>query len=55
MYILNCFLELIYQAFVVTFTSRADRDYYISEDPVHIAFTKTLSSIDDVLVVDFED
>jgi hypothetical protein len=43
------------KAFVVTFISRKDRDYYVELDPMHTAFTKTLSAVDDVVVVDFED
>jgi len=45
---------LIGQGFIVQFDSVEDRDYYISRDPTHIAFTKTLAVVDDITVFDFE-
>lgn len=41
--------------FVVEFASKADRDYYVSDDPAHQAFVKKNSPrFDDVRVVDYE-
>jgi len=41
--------------FIVEFASTTDRDYYVSEDPSHMAFIKKNSPrFDDVRVVDFE-
>jgi hypothetical protein len=45
---------VIIQAFVVTFNSKDDRDYYVQKDPAHQAFVETLGPVDDVVVVDFE-
>jgi len=39
---------------VVEFASEADRDYYVSKDPSHMAFIeKNSPRFDDVRVVDF--
>lgn len=46
----------ITHAFVVLFKNLADRDYYVSKDPVHLEFAKTLGdSVDTgvLRVVDF--
>ena len=32
-------------AFVMEFESVEDRDYYVKEDPVHLAFVKSLDGI----------
>ncbi|KIV83049.1 hypothetical protein PV11_05109 [Exophiala sideris] len=41
--------------FVVEFASLKDRDYYLSEDPSHLAFGKKNSTRwDDVRVIDYE-
>ncbi|KIW63351.1 hypothetical protein PV04_10202 [Phialophora macrospora] len=41
--------------FVVEFASKEDRDYYVSEDPVHQAFVKkNRPRFDDVRVIDYE-
>jgi hypothetical protein len=41
--------------FVVEFASKEDRDYYVSEDPVHQAFVKKhRQSFDDLRVIDYE-
>ena len=45
---------LMRQGFIVQFDSVADRDYYVSSDSAHTAFTKTLTAVDDVTVFDFE-
>jgi hypothetical protein len=52
-----CFLSdsSNWEAFVVDFITRADRDWYLQEDPAHIAFTKNISVVEDILVIDFED
>ncbi|EFW99149.1 stress responsive a b barrel domain containing protein [Grosmannia clavigera kw1407] len=42
--------------FVATFASAEDRDYYVSKDPVHLAFSKSVGDIlAKVTVVDFLD
>lgn len=44
----------ITHAFVVEFSSAADRDYYVSEDPVHQEFVRSLSGlIEKAQVLDF--
>lgn len=44
----------ITHAFVVEFTSAADRDYYVREDPTHLAFVQTLKAlIEKSQVIDF--
>jgi len=41
--------------FVVEFASKEDRDYYVSKDPAHQAFVKTLNDkVTDSRVIDFE-
>ncbi|KIV97794.1 hypothetical protein PV10_01501 [Exophiala mesophila] len=41
--------------FVVEFASKEDRDYYVSQDPIHQAFgQKNGSKWDDVRVIDYE-
>jgi len=41
--------------FVVEFASKEDRDYYVSKDPAHQAFVKTLNGkVTDSRVIDFE-
>ncbi|KAB8258188.1 hypothetical protein BDV32DRAFT_126239 [Aspergillus pseudonomiae] len=35
----------ITHAFVVEFTSAADRDYYVKEDPIHQEFVKSLAGV----------
>ena len=42
-------------AFVITFKSKADRDYYINEDQVHASFVKGLTKVEDAQVIDFID
>jgi hypothetical protein len=40
--------------FIAEFASEADRQYYVSTDPAHMAFGATLTGIvDRVLVLDF--
>lgn len=40
--------------FVVEFASEADRDYYLFQDPSHLAFVKKNSPrFDDIRVVDY--
>ena len=40
----------------MTFSSAEDRDYYVSKDPVHLAFAKSVGDIvKQVTVVDFLD
>ena len=42
--------------FVVEFDDTADRDYYIRDDPAHLAFKKSLVGlIDKPVIVDFEE
>ncbi|CAI7647928.1 unnamed protein product [Penicillium glandicola] len=44
----------ITHAFVVEFTSAADRDYYVHSDPSHLAFVKTLDGLlEKAQVIDF--
>lgn len=46
----------IQYAFVAEFENLEDRDYYISTDPSHLAFVKTLGPIlEKAIVVDFTD
>ncbi|KAJ5952627.1 Dimeric alpha-beta barrel [Penicillium vulpinum] len=46
----------ITHAFVVEFTSAADRDYYVQSDPAHLAFVKFLDGlIEKAQVIDFSD
>ncbi|KAJ5356662.1 Dimeric alpha-beta barrel [Penicillium concentricum] len=46
----------ITHAFVMEFTSAADRDYYIQSDPIHLGFVKTLDGlIEKAQVIDFSD
>ncbi|KAL7931670.1 hypothetical protein V8C35DRAFT_309202 [Trichoderma chlorosporum] len=46
----------ITHAFVVEFASAEDRDYYVTTDPAHRDFVKTLGGIvDKGIVVDFSD
>lgn len=46
----------ITHAFVVHFASADDRDYYVSKDPAHLAFVKSLDGIiEKAQVVDFID
>lgn len=41
--------------FVCSFENKKDRDYYLHEDPAHLAFVKSLDGlVADVRVVDFE-
>ena len=42
-------------AFVVTFKSKEDRDYYINSDPIHASFAQGLTKIEDAQVIDFVD
>ncbi|KAI9162774.1 dabb-domain-containing protein [Paramyrothecium foliicola] len=45
----------ITHGFVVEFASAADRDYYVSKDPAHQAFVKSIGDlVDKAIVVDFE-
>lgn len=42
--------------FVVEFASAADRDYYVSEDPVHQAFVSIVGIVvEKVIIIDFSD
>ncbi|TNY22589.1 hypothetical protein DMC30DRAFT_348812 [Rhodotorula diobovata] len=42
-------------AFVLTFSSLEERDYYVSEDPAHAKFKELAGQhVDDVFVLDFE-
>ncbi|KAI0825574.1 stress responsive A/B barrel domain-containing protein [Irpex lacteus] len=42
-------------AFVVTFRSKSDRDYYLNSDPAHLAFVASiLEKVADSTVFDFE-
>lgn len=44
----------ITHAFVSEFESEEDRQYYLREDPAHLAFVKSLGAVvDQVQVVDF--
>ncbi|KAE8154547.1 hypothetical protein BDV25DRAFT_147472 [Aspergillus avenaceus] len=46
----------ITHAFVVEFANASDRDYYVNEDPAHLAFVKSLDGIiDKAQAVDFTD
>ncbi|GLA93447.1 hypothetical protein AtubIFM61612_010644 [Aspergillus tubingensis] len=46
----------ITHAFVVHFASADDRDYYVSKDPAHLAFVKSLDGIiEKAQAVDFID
>jgi len=41
--------------FVVEFASKEDRDYYVSKDPAHMAFVKSIDGkVEDSRVLDFE-
>jgi hypothetical protein len=42
--------------FVVEFASVEDRDYYVTEDPAHMAFVKSIEAlVEKATVVDFND
>jgi hypothetical protein len=44
----------ITHGFVVEFESAEDRDYYVSKDPTHVAFTKVAGEVlVKAIVVDF--
>ncbi|KAJ5178265.1 Dimeric alpha-beta barrel [Penicillium coprophilum] len=46
----------ITHAFVMEFTSAADRDYYVKSDPTHLGFVKSLDGlIEKAQVIDFSD
>lgn len=41
--------------FVCEFQNAADRDYYVSEDPVHVEFANSLAGVvTDARVIDYE-
>ncbi|KAI9041334.1 Dabb family protein [Aspergillus affinis] len=46
----------ITHVFVAEFASAEDRDYYVNEDPAHLAFVKSVGGIaEKVQVIDFTD
>ncbi|KAL9113288.1 MAG: hypothetical protein Q9227_002623 [Pyrenula ochraceoflavens] len=43
--------------YVVEFASKEDRDYYIKDDPAHLAFVKKLQDgglVDEIRAIDYE-
>ena len=51
-----CDQEGLTHGFVVQFTSKEDRDYYVNQDPAHEAFKSTAGPfIEKAVVFDFQD
>lgn len=46
----------ISHAFILRFTSKDDRDYYVKEDPAHRAFKEAAAAVvEKTIVVDFQE